>query len=71
MDGGGEYMKTWFLSAYKVIDGKKTYIIAGVCAALTFAKVIGWISASELETLIGIFGSIGLITIRDAIRKLE
>ena len=55
----------------KQVDGKKTYIIAGVCAAITFARVVGWISGEELEMLIGLFGSLGLITIRDAIRKLE
>lgn len=55
----------------EAVDGKKTYLIAGVCAALTFARVMGWITASELETLIGLFGALGLVTLRDAIRKLE
>ena len=60
-------MKTFL----ETIDGKKTYIVAGVVAALTFAKMVGWITGSELESLLGIFGAMGLITLRDAVRKLE
>lgn len=56
---------------YASLSGKKTYIIAAICAALTFARIVGWISSSELETLIALFGSLGLVTIRDAIKKLE
>jgi hypothetical protein len=53
------------------LEGKKSYILAGVIAIATFAKLVGWISDSEFQTLIGFLGAGSIVTIRSAISKLE
>lgn len=53
------------------LNGRKTYIVAGVIAGATFAKIIGWITEEEYQAFVGFLGAIGLYTLRSAVRKLE
>ena len=57
--------------AYEQLEGKKAYIVSGVIALATFAKLVGWISEAEFQTLLGFLGALGLYTIKSAIKKLE
>jgi len=53
------------------IDGNKTYIVAILVAGATFSKIVGWITETEFQAILGFLGAIGLYTVRDAVRKLE
>ena len=53
------------------LSGKKTFIVAGIVAGVTFAQMVGWISAEAYQGLLGLLAAAGLYTVRDAIRKLE
>ena len=56
---------------WKQIDGSKTFIVAGIVAAATFAKMVGWIDNDIFVIITGFLASLGLYTIRDSVRKLE
>ena len=53
------------------LSGKKTYIIAGIVAVIAFAKAMDWVTPGQLETILIIFGALGLGVVRDAISKCE
>lgn len=56
---------------YEELEGKRTYLVAGIIAGATFAKLIGWITEEEYQAFVGFLGAIGLYTLRSAVRKLE
>lgn len=53
------------------LSGKKTYIIAGLLAVITFAKVMGWLSNEQTEVIYGFLAALGIYSVRSAISKLE
>ena len=53
------------------LNGKKTYIVAGIVAAIVFAQVVGWVNPDQVEIIYGVLAAIGLYAVRDAIKKLE
>lgn len=53
------------------ISGYKTYIVAGIIAAVTFGKIVGWIDEGAFQAIMGILAALGLYTVRSAISKLE
>ena len=55
----------------KFLDGKKTYLTAGMIAGCTFAKIVGWITEDQYQTILGLLGAFGLYALRDGIKKLE
>jgi len=55
---------------WELLEGKKTFLVAGLVAAFTFAKMVGWITVGEFEAIMGFMGALGLYTLRDAISKL-
>ena len=58
-------LKSW----YRALEGRKTYIIAAVVALVTFAKIIGWLTPSEFQDLLGVLGALGLTTLRLALEN--
>lgn len=55
----------------KVLDflaGKKTYVVAAVCAGLAFAQAMGW---PVPEYVYALLGSAGIATVRAAVAKAE
>ena len=52
------------------LDGKKTNIVAAAAAVVFFAGMMGWISNEEMAAVLGFLGISGVITFRDAIRKI-
>ena len=53
------------------LNGKKTYIVAGIVAAIVFAQVVGWVNPDQVEIIYGVLAAVGLYAVRDAIKKLE
>ena len=49
------------------LNGKKTYIVAGVMAFAAFAYSVGWITKEQLEMVEAFLVAAGLTTIRQAI----
>jgi hypothetical protein len=47
-----------------VLSGAKTYIVAGLMLACSFAKSRGWIDESTYATVMGILGAGGLAALR-------
>ena len=52
---------------FAYLKGKKSYITAGLIAAFTFAKVMGWITEVEFQAIMGFLGAVGLYALRSAI----
>lgn len=57
-----------FMDIIKFLDGKKTYIIAGAVALVTFALAMGWVSQELANIIYGLLGAGGLFTMRSAIK---
>lgn len=58
----------------KLIDylsGKKTYIVAGIVAAIAFAKAMDWVTPEQLEVILIVLSALGLGVVRNAISKIE
>lgn len=53
------------------IQGKKTYIVAACIALIVYCKIAGAIDGSTYETLMGLFGGAGLVTMRLGIQKAQ
>ncbi len=53
------------------LDGKKTYIVSGLVAALTLAQVFEWVTPEQFEAILGILAAFGLYAVRDAVRKVQ
>ena len=52
-----------------MLEGKKTYIVAIVIGLATMAQHLGWLSAQQFETIVGILGALGLATLRSGVAK--
>jgi hypothetical protein len=52
-----------------MLQGKKTYLVAAVMAALAFARGLEWLTPEQFETLMGLAGSIGLMALRAGVTK--
>ena len=53
------------------MEGKKTYITAGVVALASFALAMGWLSQSQYEVILGLLGSLGLAALRSGIARCD
>jgi len=53
------------------LKGKKTYLVAGLGALVTFAYYMGWISQEIYMALLGVLGFSGMATMRSAISNTE
>ena len=53
------------------LEGKKTYITAGVAALATFALAMGWLSQKQYEVILGLLGSLGLAALRSGIARCD
>lgn len=52
-----------------LLEGKRTYIVAGVVAVVVFLHQAGFIDQQAYETLLGLFGAAGLATLRLSLKK--
>jgi hypothetical protein len=52
-----------------MLEGKKTYITAGLLALMTFARSIGWLDQQQYELILGLLGSLGLAALRAGVSK--
>jgi hypothetical protein len=52
-----------------MLEGKKTYITAGVAALASFALAMGWLSQGQYEVILGLLGSLGLAALRAGVAK--
>lgn len=57
--------KKWSLNGYK------TYVIAGLVAAVVVAGQLGWLSTELANVLLGLLGAGSLVTLRHAVKKAE
>jgi hypothetical protein len=53
----------------KMLNGKKTYIVAAVMALGAFARAMGWLDQSQFELLLSLGGSMGLAALRSGVSK--
>jgi len=53
------------------MSGYKTYIVAGLVGAVVLAHQLGWLSPELANTILGILGAGGLITLRMGVKKAE
>jgi hypothetical protein len=51
------------------LDGKKTYITAGVAALASFALAMGWLNQEQYQVVLGLLGSLGLAALRAGVTK--
>ncbi len=51
------------------LQGKKTYIVAALVAAATFAHSVGWIDDTLFQALLGLLGAGGLAALRAGVTK--
>lgn len=59
-----------FYKLQGLLDGKKTYIIALVMAALNLAVAFNWISPAHLTQINFVLSGLGLGTLRAGIKKV-
>ncbi len=51
------------------MNGKKTYICAGLLALATFAQALGWIDSTLYQATLGLLGAGGLAALRAGVTK--
>ena len=51
------------------LEGKKTYITAGVAALASFALAMGWLSQEQYQLILGLLGSLGLAALRSGVAR--
>lgn len=51
----------------QALSGYKTYIIAALIGIATVAKTLGYLTADQLQTIIGLLGPAAAVTMRMAI----
>jgi hypothetical protein len=66
--GGGEKYQELFKGT-KMLEGKKTYITAGLLALMAFARGVNWLDQQQYELLLGFLGSLGLAALRAGVSK--
>ena len=52
-----------------MLNGKKTYIMAGIMALGAFARGMGWLEQNQFELLVSLAGSMGLAALRAGISR--
>lgn len=57
------------IDMFRLLEGKKTYIVAFLVATVSFAVGMGWIDESTALLLYGFLGAGGLATLRAAVRQ--
>lgn len=58
-----------FSKLVKVLQGRKTYLVALAVAVVVFLQAIGAVSSELAQTLYGLLGAGGLATLRAGITK--
>jgi hypothetical protein len=53
------------------LEGKKTYITAGVAALASFALAMGWLNQKQYEVILGLLGSLGMAALRSGIARRD
>ena len=53
----------------KMLEGKKTYLVAAGGALVAFALMLGWIERELAEALWGLLGFGGLAALRQGVEK--
>lgn len=51
------------------LDGKKTYLVALAIAAVVAARRLEWVDEGTYQTLLGVLGAGGLVTLRAGVAK--
>jgi hypothetical protein len=51
------------------LEGKKTYITAGVAALASFALAMGWLNQEQYQVILGLLGSLGLAALRSGVAR--
>lgn len=54
---------------YKLLDGKKTYILAAIIAVLNLLVAFGWLDHEVAETISLLLGGGALATLRSGVTK--
>jgi hypothetical protein len=52
-----------------MLEGRKTYISAGLLALMAFARGIDWLDQQQYELIMGLLGSLGLAALRAGVSK--
>ncbi len=52
-----------------MLEGKKTYLTAGLMALMAFARGMGWLDPQQYELILGLLGSLGLAALRAGVAK--
>jgi len=55
----------------KVLEGKKTYLAAGLTAGIVILHVFGIIGAGVFEAAVGLLTALGLWALRSAVAKVK
>ena len=58
------------MGIFEWLDGKKTYLSAGGGIAIVLAYLSGFLTESQMLTVLALFGFSGLASLRSAIKKL-
>ena len=59
------------LKVLKVLEGKKTYLAAGLTAGIVILHVFGIIGAGVFEAAVGLLTALGLWALRSAVAKVK
>lgn len=51
------------------MNGKKTYLMAGLIGVATMVRALGWIDDSVYQALLGLLGAGGLAALRAGVTK--
>jgi hypothetical protein len=55
--------------AGKMLEGRKTYLTAGLLALAAFARGMEWLDQQHYELILGLLGSLGLAALRAGVSK--
>jgi hypothetical protein len=53
------------------LEGKKTYIVAGLVAVATVLQAFKVITTEQFEAVVGLLAAFGLYSVRSSISKIE
>jgi hypothetical protein len=53
------------------LEGKKTYIVAGLVAVATVLQAFKVITQGQFEAVVGLLAAFGLYTVRSSLAKIE
>jgi len=52
-----------------MLEGRKTYLTAGLLALAAFARGMEWLDQQHYELILGLLGSLGLAALRAGVSK--